>query len=253
MTRWDAHVYDTSLKYVADYGKELVDLLNPQKGESILDLGCGTGELSREIAKSGAIITGLDNSESMLEKAKSKNGNIKYLNQDITSFQASEEYDAIFSNAVLHWITNQDKVLENLCKALKPNGRLVVELGAKDNVATIIGSIQELIKEEGYPIKEVSDIVFFPSIAEYATLLESKGFWIESISQFKRPTLILDGVQGFINWINVFGIILFENVPKDIKPKLIEKAANSMARKLEKDERYFADYVRLRVVARKSN
>lgn len=251
MARWDAHVYDTSLKYVSDYGKELVDLLNPQQGEKILDLGCGTGELTQEIAKSGASVIGFDQSETMIERAKSKNGNIEYIVGDITSYKSSEEYDAVFSNAVLHWVTNQEEALSNVYGILKPNGRFVAELGAKGNVQTIIDSIQNVIKDSGYPTKEVSEVLQFPSIGEYANLLESHGFWIESLFQFKRPTLILDGVQGFINWINVFGILLFENVPTELKKELIEKAAKQMAEKLEKDERYFADYVRLRIVVRK--
>lgn len=253
MAAWDAHIYDTSLKFVADFGRELIDLLKPEKGETILDLGCGTGDLTNEIASKGAKVIGLDQSESMLEKARTKFGEIEFVNADAASFQLPEKVDAVFSNAALHWITKQDQVLNSIYNNLKPNGRLVAELGAKGNVEKIVNSIQTVIKNEDYKPVEMSDIFYFPSPGEYATLLEKNGFRVEFMQLFERPTMIMNVPQGFIDWIKVFGILLFQNVPLNQRPPLITKAAELMAQKLEKDERYFADYIRLRVVARKLN
>ncbi|MDX1920688.1 MAG: methyltransferase domain-containing protein [Candidatus Caenarcaniphilales bacterium] len=251
MAEWDAHVYDTSLKFVSDYGKELIDLLKPQKGESILDLGCGTGDLTAEIASKGAKVIGLDQSATMLEKAKVKYSHLQFVNADAANFNLPEKVDAVFSNAALHWITDQYSVLKSVFASLKTNGRLVAELGAKGNVEKIVDSIQTVIKQGGYEQVQLSEIFYFPSPAEYATLLEKIGFRVEFMQLFERPTMIMDVPQGFIDWIKVFGILLFQNVPLNERPKLIQKAAELMAQKLEKDERYFADYIRLRVVARK--
>lgn len=251
MAEWDAHLYDTSLRFVADFGRELIDLLKPSKDETILDLGCGTGDLTNEIASKGARVIGLDQSESMLEKARSKFGKIEFINADATNFKLSEKVDAVFSNAALHWVTSQDQVLKSIYNSLKPNGRLVAELGAKGNVSKIVDSIQTVIKKEGFTPVEMSDIFYFPSPGEYATLLEKVGFRVEFMQLFERPTMIMNVPQGFIDWIKVFGILLFQNVPLNQRPSLITKAAELMAQRLETDERYFADYVRLRVVARK--
>lgn len=251
MSQWDAHIYDTSLKFVADYGKEVVELLNPQKGETILDLGCGTGDLTAEIADKGAHVIGLDRSDMMLERARAKHSNIQFVKGDILTLSHSELVDAVFANASLHWVTKPEQAVNNIFKALKPGGRLVAELGGKGNVAKIIDSIQSTILSAGFQTTEMSEVFYFPSIGEYATLLEKSGFRVEFCQLFERPTLILKGSEGFQDWIRVFGILLFKNVPFSKQNELLQKAAELMAERLERDERYFADYVRLRVVARK--
>jgi len=251
MSQWDAHLYDTSLKYVADFGCELVELLNPQKGENVLDLGCGTGDLTSEIASKGAKVIGLDLSEKMLERARQKFPQLNFVQGDILALSYPEPVDAVFANASLHWVTKPDLAAANIYKALKPGGRLVAELGGKGNVATIIDSIQTTVSEAGFQTANLNDIVYFPSIGEYASLLERNGFRVEFCQLFDRPTLIMKGAKGFEDWIKVFGILLFKNVPLSKQAELVSKAAELMASRLERDERYFADYVRLRIVARK--
>lgn len=251
MSHWDAHVYDTSLKFVSDYGKEVVALLNAKPGETILDIGCGTGDLSAEIAAVGTKVIGLDNAEEMLQRAAKKYPQITFLKADAQDFKLDEPVDAVFSNAALHWIPNQESVLENIYRSLKTPGRLVVELGGKGNVQKIIDSIQASIIEAGYQTVQLGDIFYFPSIGEYASLLEKVGFEVETCHLFERPTLIMDGAEGFQNWINVLGIRLFQNVPLLKRQEVIDRAIALMMNKLEKDERYFADYVRLRVSAKK--
>jgi trans-aconitate methyltransferase len=251
MSQWNAHLYDTALKFVSDYGKDVVELLKPTKGETILDLGCGTGDLTAEIAASGAKTIGLDNSKTMLERASKKHPEIAFIYGEATDFTLEEPVNAVFSNATLHWVIDQEKALANVYKTLKPNGRLVVELGGKGNVHCIIDSIQKAISQAGYPTVELSDIFYFPSVGEYASLLEKVGFRVECCFLFERPTLIMNGAQGFKDWIDVLGIRLFQNVPINRRPEVIDQAVALMMIWLEKDERYFADYVRLRVAARK--
>jgi trans-aconitate methyltransferase len=251
MSHWNAHLYDTSLKYVADYGKELVALLNPKKDERILDLGCGTGDLTIEIAQKGAHVIGLDNSETMLRRAREKYPKIEFMQGDAIDFKLEEPVDAVFSNAVLHWVTQQEMAVKNIYASLKKGGRFVAELGGKGNVHKIIESIQNVIAQAGYKTVDFNHVFYFPSIGDYATLLEKTGFQVEASYLFERPTLILNGEAGFRDWVNVFGILFFQNVPSNKKDELIAKAVEGMMKSLEKDDRYFADYVRLRVLASK--
>ncbi|MDX1918473.1 MAG: methyltransferase domain-containing protein [Candidatus Caenarcaniphilales bacterium] len=251
MSRWDAHVYDTSFRFVSEHGKELITLLKPQKGELILDIGCGTGEICHEIAQSGARVIGIDNSETMLERARQKWSDIEYLHADVSSFSLAEKADAIFSNAALHWVVDQRSALTNIYYALKPGGRMVAELGGKGNVKAVLESIQTTIERAGYQLAPLEEVFYFPSIAEYACLLEEIGFEVELCHLFPRFTPLNNPNEDYRNWINVFGILLFKNVPLTKRTELIAQAADLITDKLIQNDRYFVDYVRLRVVAHK--
>jgi trans-aconitate methyltransferase len=253
MSRWNAHLYDVSLKYISDYGKELVALLNPKKDELIVDLGCGTGSITNEIAVSGAKLIGVDSSPSMIQRAKEKFPKIEFIEANATDFQISQKADAVFSNAALHWIVaeQQEIAIQNIRDNLKVGGRLVAEVGGKGNIQKIISSIDETVSAAGFDKVSFEDVFCFPSIGEYATLLEKNGYKVEMCHLFDRPTAILNGINGFKDWVSVFGISFFQNVPSDKQSEIIDKAIKLMMNKLEKDDRYFADYVRLRVIARK--
>jgi trans-aconitate methyltransferase len=129
MNVWNADIYDEKLSFVSELGKSLIEMLRPKQGEKILDLGCGTGELTNEIAKLGAEVVGMDASPDMIEKARKKYPYISFLVDRGETFRTQEHYDAIFSNAALHWMKQAESVVQSMALALREGGRLVAEFG----------------------------------------------------------------------------------------------------------------------------
>ena len=132
-TSWNAHLYDDKHSFVFKYGEDLVDMLNPQAGERILDLGCGTGYLTNVIAGSGATVVGIDNSLEMISKAKTQYPALEFKVQSATEFYFDEHFSAIFSNAVLHWVLQKEMAIDCMYRNLKRSGRLVLEFCGKQN------------------------------------------------------------------------------------------------------------------------
>jgi len=246
---WDTDLYEQKHAFVSEFGKGLVALLDPQAGERILDLGCGTGHLASEIAERGAHVVGIDSSPAMIEAAREAYPNLAFQVMDAQNFSFTEPFDAIFSNAALHWINEPENVVQCIATALKPGGRLVAEFGGKGNVTTILTAAQEAIEEiEG---DWVESGWYFPSIGEYASLLEKNGIEARSALLYDRPTRLEDGEQGLRNWLRMFGERLFEDLDDDIKERVLEQVEERTHPKLFKDGYWFADYRRIRLVAHK--
>jgi len=129
---WNPDLYDGKLSFVSHYGKGIVELLQPKNGENILDIGCGTGDLFAEIAKSDAIVTGIDASRKMIETARAKYPNISFQMADAENYKTPIKYDAVFSNAALHWMKQAEKIVKTIAFALKPGGRFVSEFAEKE-------------------------------------------------------------------------------------------------------------------------
>ncbi|MCK5677882.1 MAG: class I SAM-dependent methyltransferase, partial [Flavobacteriaceae bacterium] len=176
---WKVNLYNKKHAFVYQYGEELIQFLNPKPDEFILDLGCGSGQLTNEISKSGANVIGIDNSKKMINDAQTKYPDLKFLVKDAANFQLNKLYDAIFSNAVLHWVTDSENAIISMNNNLKNGGRVVVEFGGKGNVKTIIESIKKALLERGYVKNTNIKNWFFPSISEYTSLLEKNGFEVE--------------------------------------------------------------------------
>jgi trans-aconitate methyltransferase len=134
---WNAQLYDSKLRFVSEFGKDVVALLHPKAGEKILDLGCGTGDLSFEISKLGASVVGMDLSHSMIQEALAKYPNLQFKVENGEEFRTEEKFDAVFSNAALHWMKRAANVIESVWIALKPGGRFVAEFGGKGNVELV--------------------------------------------------------------------------------------------------------------------
>lgn len=149
---WDTTAYDEDHSIVFEYGEGVVDLLEPETGERILDLGCGTGHLTDQIADSGADAVGLDASEEMIREARKIHPECEFLHADARNVSFSEPFDAVFSNAALHWISEQDAVLDGVMDALGPGSRFVAELGGTGNVAAIVSAVQAAAAERGYVV-----------------------------------------------------------------------------------------------------
>lgn len=246
---WNTSLYDQKHAFVFEYGKGLIPLLDPQPGESILDLGCGTGHLTKTIAESGAHMVGIDSSVSMIEAARTAYPDLEFLVVDASDFSFSSPFDAVFSNATLHWVTEAERAVSCIAKSLKTGGRLVAEFGGKGNVATIITAVQQSLWELMHI--EVISGWYFPSIGEYASLLEKHGLAVGSAFLFERPTKLEEGEKGLRNWIEVFGKSMFLNVPDAVKQQALERVEEKARGLLFKEGHWFADYRRLRIVAYK--
>lgn len=240
---WDPSLYDRKHAFVFEYGEDLLSLLNPRPGERILDVGCGTGHLTNKIAASGAKVVGLDNSPNMIETARGEYPDIEFILADATNFSFPTPFDAVFSNAALHWITEAEAVVECISKSLKRGGRFVAEFGGKGNVAHIIRAVREALRELDV---ETSHGWYFPSVAEYTTLLEKHGLAVSLATLFDRPTK-LEGEGGLKNWIRMFGATMFRDVPDALKPQVLGSVEDRLRDTLYISGVWYADYRRLRI------
>ena len=248
---WNAELYADKHDFVWKYGSGVLDLLEPQSGESILDLGCGTGELSAKIASSGAKVTGLDASSAMIERAQAQFPALEWPHlewriQSATEMTFEAEFDAIFSNAALHWIPSPEKVVFNMARALKLGGRLVLEMGGKGNVAGVVKPLEAVLADEGFALQNPW---YFPSVAQYASLLEECGLQVRLAQLFERPTPLKGGTGGMQHWLEMFSIPLLKNVPLERQKELLARVEQEARAQLWDGEKWVADYVRLRIVA----
>ena len=199
---WDSNFYQDKHNFVTKYGEDIVELLTPQSNEVILDLGCGNGELSAKIAEYGATVYGIDFATEMINKASINYPQIKFMQHNAENpFPFENKFDAIFSNAALHWMMSPEKVIKNIADSLKTGGRFVFEMGGKGNINTIIQSIEVVAKK--YNLANLPIYNYFPSLSEYANLLEKYGFRVVFARHFDRPTP-LNGQDGLKNWIKMF-------------------------------------------------
>lgn len=248
-TQWNAQLYDSKHSFVSQFGTSLVELLSPKSGESILDLGCGTGHLTDKIAAFGAEVIGIDSASTMIEQARHHYPNLRFEVADATDLQFQEQFDAVFSNAVLHWIREPEKVVAGVQRALKPGGRFVAEFGGKGNVNAVIRAISYAMEAVGYPVDEAINPWYFPSIGEYGTLLEQQGLELTFATLFERPTLLDDGDQGMQNWIKMFGNSFLQILPADKQTEVLANIENQLRPTLYQEGTWFADYKRIRVMA----
>ena len=249
---WAADEYDASFDFVPRHGLGVVDLLNPQPGELVLDLGCGTGQLTAEIAERGAEVIGIDGDPEMIRAAREHHPELRIEQGDARDFTLDTTVDAVFSNAVLHWIPEQDRVLERVAAALRPGGRFVAELGAGGNVEVIERALRRAATDGGLPMDQQPRPWFFPTTEEYSKLLERHGFDIEHIEDFDRPTPLEGGRSGLRDWVRMFARWLLEELPADaVEPALDEVERLAAAQLQQPDGSWIADYRRLRFAARR--
>ncbi len=246
---WNSALYDQKHAFVYEYGQDLLALLKPQPGELILDLGCGTGHLTNQIAQSGARVIGLDHSPQMLDTARQQYPQLEFIQSDASDFSLPETCDAIFSNAVLHWVTRAAEAAACLARALKPGGRFVAEFGGHGNVANIIDAVQSVVT--GYTHATVRHPWFYPSIGEYAALLEAQGLEMRQAFLFDRFTK-LEGDDGMRNWLTMFAESMFVDLPATAKKAALTEIEARLRATNFQDGVWYADYRRLRVVAIRS-
>jgi trans-aconitate methyltransferase len=247
---WKPELYDDKLGFISQYGKDMLDILNVQQGERILDLGCGTGDLSHEITQLGATVTGMDLSVEMMGRASEKYPDIKFIKGNAENFTLDEPVNAVFSNAALHWIKNAERVVSCVWNALEYGGRFVAEFGGKGNIEIIVKSITDVLSQDyGIDANELNPW-YFPSIGEYSQLLEQQGFRVTYAAHFDRPTQLEDGENGLAHWLNGLAADVFFNDFTESEKKLIfEKIAINAKESLFDGTSWNTDYKRIRVVA----
>ncbi len=246
---WNTGLYQSSHSFVWEYGRELVALLAPKPGERILDVGCGTGQLTAEIAQSGASVQGIDSSAAMVEEAARKWREARFEVMDVVAMRFREEFDAVFSSAVLHWVWEAEAASAAMARALKPGGRLVVEFGGRGNVHALLESAWEALRALGVKDAESNNPWYFPGVAEYSTLLERQGLEVTFASLFDRLTPLEGGAAGLSNWVAMFGGRLAGAVPAGRQEEFLRLVEKNAAPRLLRDGVWHADYRRLRVVA----
>lgn len=246
---WNVNLYNDKHGFVHQYGEQLIGILDPKPGELILDLGCGSGQLSRKIADSGAIVIGLDSSEEMIKSARQLFPEIGFHQMDAADFKFQKPFDAIFSNAALHWVKNQENAATCMFNSLKKKGRLVVEFGGKGNVETIISALRKALINSGYEENSKLNRWYFPSISEYTQLLENKGFEVVFAHLYDRPTLLDSPDAGIKDWIEMFGKYFFKGVSDSDKQRILNQVQNDVMDTCFREGKWYADYRRIRIHA----
>ncbi|HVZ74259.1 MAG TPA: methyltransferase domain-containing protein [Polyangia bacterium] len=254
LNRWDPGLYAGRAAFVTAAGQDLVELLAPRAGERVLDVGCGTGELTAAIAARGASVTGLDFSDDMLASARAKQPGLTFVAGDAQDLPASftGAFDAVFSNAALHWMPRMDDVVAGVARALTPHGRFVAELGGRGNTDTVLRGLRAVLPRLGLEPERFIPWTF-PSPAAYATILERHGFRVRFLSHFDRPSR-MDGAGGLRAWLTIFSAPLMAALGasgdrRDVFFSLMENACASLRRDDAAGLRWEIDYVRLRFLA----
>jgi trans-aconitate methyltransferase len=242
--RWNAANYAATGRFVADLAGGVVELLAAQPGEAILDLGCGDGALTEKIAATGAIVTGIDRSPQMVTAARARGLHILEGSGDSLPFKG--EFDAVFSNAALHWMPHAEAVIAGVHRALKPGGRFVAEMGGQGNIAAIRTALQAVLARFDLDAEAVA-ASFFPSATHYRRLLESAGFNVVSIELIPRPTPLPAGME---RWLDTFRNGVLDLLPPKERAQAMSETVELLRPMLaDADGNWTADYVRLRFFA----
>ena len=243
---WNAEEYNTNAAFVAQLGNSILEILEPKSGERILDLGCGDGKLTLEIQNYGCQVLGIDSSKEMINTTRKLGIEARVISGDNLNFD--QEFDAIFSNAALHWMLDKDQVAQGVYQALKTGGRFVGEFGGKGNINSVITAMSEVFQD--FPeLGKFSNPWYFPSVAEYAKILNQAGFEINYLELIPRPTLLNTGIRG---WLNVFANGITNHLNSDEQEIFINEVEKRLKPIIfSEDHGWVADYIRLRFKATK--
>lgn len=243
---WDPERYARNARFVSDLAAAIVELLNPSPGERILDLGCGDGVLTAKFAEMGCHVVGVDGSAAQIEAARKLGLDARVMDGEKLSFDG--EFDAVFSNAALHWMRNPEAVIAGVWRALRPKGRFVAEFGGQGCVAKIRKALVGALNRRGLD-GEAAVPWYFPSVEKYSTLLKKNGFSVTSIVLVPRPTPLPGDVTG---WLETFGESFTACLPPVERPVYLAEVREALRPELSDSEgKWTADYVRLRFAATK--
>jgi trans-aconitate methyltransferase len=245
---WDPQAYSRNGAFVHELAGGVLEWLAARPDERLLDLGCGDGQLTQRIAATGASVQGVDASKQMVEAARSRG---------IAADQAEAEklpypdasFDAVFSNAALHWVRDQDAMMAETHRVLKLGGRFVAEMGGHGNIAAIRVALMAVLARHGYADRE-DGVNYYPTAEGYTRRLERQGFHVQQIALIPRPTTLAEG--GMAGWLRTFRRGVLDSVPESVRSKVVEETTALPAPALRDEEgNWVADYVRLRFIATK--
>lgn len=243
---WDPQQYAEHGRFVSDLGMPVVELLAPQPGERILDLGCGDGALTQKLQEFGCHIIGVDSSPDMIQAARALGLDARVMNGHELPFV--NEFDAVFTNAALHWMTQPDVVLSGVWRALKPGGRFVGECGGHGNTATVLAVLEAVLAKRGIDAERFNPW-FFPTAAEYRSRLEAHNFVVDTLTLFPRPTPLSGDLAG---WLETFTQAFLTALPVSQRAGLLAEVSALCRPKLcDASGNWTVDYVRLRFAATK--
>jgi trans-aconitate methyltransferase len=242
MNRWTSDAYRTNALYVPALGAAVLELLNPKAGERILDLGCGEGSLTDKIVAAGSTVVAVDASEEMIGAARARGLDARLIDAERLPFE--REFDAVFSNAVLHWVRDHDAMLHGVHRALKPGGRFVAEFGGHGNIAAIQVAIRSVLAHRGW---ETNIHRYYATPAEYSARLRSHGFDVREIALIPRPTPLPTGMRG---WLETFECATLDRIPQNLRESFIQEVEDLLREEIcDSHGNWTAHYVRLRFLA----
>jgi trans-aconitate methyltransferase len=244
---WDPATYARNARFVSDLGSPVLELLAPKPGERILDLGCGDGVLTKKLVDMGCEVVAVDSSVPQVEAARKLGLNAHAISGEDLPYK--EEFDAVFSNAVLHWIKRADPMIAGVYRSLKPGGRFVAECGGHGCVQKIRTALVQALDRRGVD-GEARVPWYFPTPGDYATRLERAGFRVDSIALIPRPTPLPGDIVG---WLETFALNFFQSFSDEARSEYLQEVRMVLEPQLrEADGTWVADYVRLRFAASKA-
>jgi trans-aconitate methyltransferase len=243
-TSWDPEAYGKNARFVSELGEPLLQLLDAQSGELVLDLGCGDGALTEKLVGYGCAVIGADSSFPQLLAAKERRLNVVMMDGQRLCFQ--RRFDAVFTNAALHWMKQPETVVAGIANSLKPGGRFIGEFGGKGNVEKIRSALHAALR--GYAIDPTAvDPWYYPSPEEYTELLSAEGFAVGYIELIPRPTKLPGDILG---WLEVFAQPFTQAIAESERAGFLKEVRDELAPCLRDGAgNWMADYVRLRFKA----
>ncbi|HWG58166.1 MAG TPA: class I SAM-dependent methyltransferase [Candidatus Acidoferrales bacterium] len=245
---WNPKLYGEKHSFVWEMAEDLLGLLAARPREKILDVGCGSGEMTARIANSGAVVTAIDSSAEMIKQARLKFPEIRFEQMDAREIRFDAKFDAVFSNAALHWIPQPERVVIGIRGALRTGGRFVAEFGGRGNIAQLVEAISQAHAARGLD-PEAWNPWYYPSAAEYARILDSRGFKTRLAMLFDRPTPLEDGERGLETWLRMFGGSFIAAMPAGERDAFVQDVIRLARPSLFRNRQWVLDYRRLRVIA----
>jgi SAM-dependent methyltransferase len=243
---WDPQIYNQNAAFVPGLAGGVMEWLNAKPDERILDLGCGDGQLTAQLAAVGSLVRGFDASPQMAAAARARGLEVDEGSAEKLPY-ADASFDAVFSNAALHWMRDQDAVLAEVHRVLKPGGRFVAEMGGHGNIAAIRVAFAAVLDRHGYEGRG-HDTNYYPTAEEYARRLEGRGFHGKQIALIPRPTPLPE--SGMAGWLRTFRRGILDALPESLGVKVVNEAVELLAPVLrDREGNWTADYVRLRFIA----
>jgi SAM-dependent methyltransferase len=244
---WNSTTYAQNAAFVQDLADGVLEWLAPEAGEHILDLGCGDGRLTQRIVDAGAVVTGVDASAGMVAAARTRGIAADEAPAESLPY-VDHSFDAVFSNAALHWVRDQDAMMAQVHRVLKPCGRFVAEMGGHGNIAAIRVALMAVLGRHGHADRE-DGVNYYPTPEGYTQRLTRHGFHVEQIALIPRPTRLPE--SGMTGWLRTFRSGVIEGLPESLRDTVVEEVAALLAPALRDEEgNWVADYVRLRFLAR---